>query len=592
MSPNPQKSLPIASDRIEALQALVRGFSADELVWTSGFLAGLAANGQQPGVQPKATNRAAAQLTILYGSQTGNGQRLAEALHVAATQASIPSRCVSLADFRLADLKREQAVALVISTHGDGDPPDDAEALYDYLFSDRAPQLSQLSFAVLALGDSSYAQFCETGRELDQRLEELGGTRLIDRVDCDLDFEAPAADWSRIVVEKFPAVLPANDGPPGAVLAAVAGQRYTAEHPLTASVVVNQKITGRDSDKDVRHIEFSIEDSGLTYTPGDSLGVWVDNPPELVNELLDCLQLDGGSPVGAATFESELLANFEITVASRAFVQAYAKAANSSDLDALLHESRRAELSDYLASRQIIDIVREHPAALSPTEFVACLRPLKPRLYSISSAQTQTPDEVSITVRAVRYDAFGRPHWGAGSTYLADRLGDSGEARIYVEPNPRFRLPDDPTKPIIMIGPGTGVAPFRSFLEEREHAGANGKNWLIFGDRTSRDDFLYQLDWRRFAKQGKLDRLDVAFSRDQAEKVYVQDRLREAAFEINQWLEQGAYLYVCGDASQMASDVHAALIDLIASERDIARDAAETALKQLKRDGRYQRDVY
>lgn len=582
----------VSSGEIDRLNALAAELSRDSLLWSSGYLAGLARarDGDFTAATPTSVApESAATLTILYASQTGNGERISEQLSLSAAVASLPARVVNLAEYRTSDLKKERAVLLIVSTHGEGDPPDDAEDFYEFLHSDRAPKLAELNFAVLALGDSSYEHFCKTGRDFDERLHALGASRLAEIVECDLDYDAKTRDWSASALALVAPLIAENEKS-GPTLKAVAGARYTADHPYVAELVKNQKITGRNSDKDVRHIEFDIEGSGLVFEPGDSLGVISENPPGLVRELIAELGLAEGTSV--SELEKTLRTDYEITVASVAFAERYAQLANAADLQLRLEKQKRAELIAWLNERQIIDIVREYPSKPDGASFLSCLRPLKPRLYSIASSATVNPDQVAITVSAVRYTAFGSEHYGAASTHLADRLQPGDRLGIYVERNPRFRLPKESDRDLIMIGPGTGVAPFRAFLEEREASAASGRTWLFFGDRQSREDFLYQLDWARFRKREVLTRMDVAFSRDQAEKVYVQHRLLERAEGIFEWLENGAAVYVCGDASQMAADVHAALLEVIARGTGLDISGAEQYLKTMKREGRYQRDVY
>ncbi|MEM8981618.1 MAG: assimilatory sulfite reductase (NADPH) flavoprotein subunit [Pseudomonadota bacterium] len=584
-------TLPLEQSQLDALTTLGRALPTDALLWSSGYLAGMAAARSDVAESPPLPEgEQAPRLTILFGSQTGNGQRLAEDLAVQAAQQSVNARIVNLADYRPADIRRETAVALIVSTHGDGEPPDDAESLYEYLMGERAPRLDALMFSVLGLGDSSYAKFCQTGIDFDARLAELGGTRLQDRVDCDTDYEQAAAEWAGATLQAAAEYATAVDAMP--TLHALSTARYDAARPFTAELVANQKITGRASSKDVRHIEFDIAGSGLTYEPGDALGVTAANPPALVDEFCTVLALDPSAAVGDTTVADALRESVEITVASRAFVERYTELTGAAELAQLLLDDQRTALAAYLSGRQIIDIVRDYPAQPDAAEFIACLRPLKPRLYSIASSPLASDSEVAVTIAAVRYEAHGHAHWGAASTYLADRREPGDTVSIYVEPNPRFRLPDDPTTPIIMIGPGTGVAPFRAFLEHRDASGASGDNWLFFGDRESREDFLYQIDWARYRKQGLLTRMDVAFSRDQAEKVYVQHRLREHAGDVYDWLQRGAHIYVCGDAQHMAGDVHDALLDIVAAGLGADQAAADAYLKALKRDGRYLRDVY
>lgn len=595
---------PLADEAVERLHGAVTGFSAEGLTWASGYLAGLAAAAggaaAEPAASPAGEADAGLTLAILYGSQTGNGRRLAEALAESAATRGIAHRLIDMADYRERDLKRERLAVFIVSTHGEGDPPDDAEALHEFLSAERAPRLEQLSYGVLALGDSSYAQFCQTGRDFDARLEALGAKRIQALVECDLDYETPAAEWSGAVLEGAAELIaesvPATTAVGSSVrpiLRAVPTPAYGPDRPFAAEVLANQKITGRDSTKDVRHIALSLEDSGIVYEPGDSLGVITRNPPALIEELIGTLALEPDSALAAGGTLAEALAErFEITGASVAFLERYAALEGAGALAEMLAPERRSELAAYLEARQVVDIVREHPVRVTADAFAGCLRPFKPRLYSIASSPLASPEEVHLTVANVEYQAFGRPHWGAASNHLSLRLEPGEPLGVYVEPNPRFRLPADDDAPVIMIGPGTGVAPFRAFLEQREAAGAKGRNWLFFGDRSLRDDFLYQLDWARFRKRGVLDRMDVAFSRDQADKIYVQHRMLECANELYAWLEQGAHVYVCGDAAAMAPDVHAALVEVAARAGGLDAEAAEDYVKRLRRDGRYRRDVY
>ena len=536
----------------------------------------------------------ASTLSILYGSQTGNGEQVAQALADSARSQGYAVKLSSLADYKPASLKRESLLALVVSTHGEGDPPDDAELFHEYLLSESAPRLGGLQFTVLALGDSSYVNFCETGRQFDQRLAELGAARLSPIAECDLDYEAAATGWAENLMVRLPELLEVGTAVPQ-LRAVENAPRYDKQHPFKAEVLVNQKITGSRSSKEVRHIELSIEGSDIDYAPGDSLAVIPQNPPRLVAELMQALGYESDTVVVINNEERRLadvlLQNVEITALNLGFLRSWADISQSGELQNLLDDDDAQTRSELLESHQIIDVVRRFEANVVPQDFVDSLRKLGPRSYSIASSLPANPGEVHLTVAAVHYEAFGREHWGAASTQLADRLSVGDTVPVFLEPNTRFRLPAD-AAPIIMIGPGTGVAPFRAFVEERAERAATGGNWLIFGDRTFADDFLYQLEWQRFLKHGQLDRLDVAFSRDQEQKVYVQDRLRENARDVYAWIQAGAYIYVCGDAKRMAGDVHDALVDIIAGQRRIDRDAAEQQLKDLRRAGRYQKDVY
>ncbi len=593
---------PLGDEDLSRLHSVVSGFSATKLTWTSGYLAGLAAAGGMAPAAPASADAlpeaaSALRLTILYASQTGNGRRLAEAMQADAQSRGLASRILSMADYRPAELRKEALLALIVSTHGEGDPPDDAEPLHEYLFGPKAPQLGGLHFSVLALGDSSYAEFCKAGRDFDERLVALGAQRLHARVDCDVDYESLADQWRAATLEAsrlrqqaagarvVPHLHAVGPGSGGAAPADAA--------PVVAEVLTAQRLTGRGSSKLVSHVEFGVEEGSLSYEPGDALAVTTRNPPPLVEEIIAQLgvspqaDLPDGRPLREA-----LTVDFEITIAARSFIERYAKVADVPSLTALLGPERRDELNAYLAERQIIDILREHPASISAEAFIGTLRPLKPRLYSIASSPLATPDEIHLTVAEVAYTAFDRPHWGAASSHLASRLVPGDTLEIRVEPNPRFRLPADDSAAVIMIGAGTGIAPYRAFLEHREARAASGRNWLFFGERNFSTDFLYQLDFARFRKRGVLTRMDVAFSRDQREKEYVQHRITERAGELYAWLEDGAYVYVCGDATHMAPDVHAALTSAVASAGGLSTQVAEDYLKTLKRQGRYLRDVY
>ncbi|MDH3265876.1 MAG: assimilatory sulfite reductase (NADPH) flavoprotein subunit, partial [Gammaproteobacteria bacterium] len=587
-------TLPLNSETSAALQRAVAGFSPAQLQWASGYIAGLAvaAEGAMPARAAVAPDPANA-LTILFGSQTGNGQELAARLADRAREQGFAVNLKNLAEFKATNLKRESLVAFVISTHGEGDPPDDAELFHEFILSSRAARLPQLQYAVLALGDSSYVNFCQTGRELDARLTELGAERVQPLLECDLDYEAAAAAWTANMVSQLPEILQVVSVVPHLRAVAVKAQ-YDKHNPYAAEVLVNQKITAATSSKDVRHIELSVEGSGLHYEPGDSLAVIASNPPRLVEQIREELNLDGIAIVEVAgeatTLQDALSSKLEITVTSLGFLRAWAEFSEASQLRQLLLPESRQELAAFVESYQIIDVIREFPAAVSAEEFLSSLRKLSPRSYSIASSQAANPDEVHLTVAEVRYNAFGSEHWGAASTYLVDRVETGKTVSVYIESNPRFRLPED-DKPIVMIGAGTGVAPFRAFVEERAERGATGKNWLFFGDRNFCSDFLYQLEWQRHLKEGHLHKLEVAFSRDQAEKIYVQQRIRENSAELYSWLEQGAVVYVCGDAAHMAGDVDDAIVDVIAAGAGVSRDDALERLKLLRREGRYQRDV-
>jgi sulfite reductase (NADPH) flavoprotein alpha-component len=591
-APITSATTPLTDAQAERLQALVAELTPTQMAWLSGYLAARAQLGGDAAAMPAAAATPAGALTVLYGSQSGNGAKLARRLAELAQARGLAVTLTSTADYKPARLRDERTLALIVSTHGEGEPPDSARELHEYLHGRKAPRLEGLRFGVLALGDSSYEFFCQTGKDFDAVLEKLGAQRLLSRVDCDVDDDDVAAAWLDALLREVSTVA----GPAATAVKpqSTAGAQYDKRHPYQAEVLENINLNGRGADKETRHIELAVP--GLGYQPGDALGVLARNDPALVEALLAALDLPAAAAVAvgdASVPLAEALAGYEITTLTRPFLAAYAALADSAKLTALLAEGNEDALRGYLSGRQIIDVVREFPVTgLTAEEFTALLRRLPPRLYSLASSQAACPDEAHITVAAVRYESLGIPRQGVASTWLADRVKPGDSVPVFIEHNDNFRLPGSPDTPVIMIGPGTGVAPFRAFLQEREATGAGGRNWLFFGDRHFHTDFLYQTDWQGWLKGGLLTRMDVAFSRDQAQKVYVQQRLRERAGDLYAWLQDGAHVYVCGDATAMAADVHAALRDIVAGEGRLTAEAAEDYLRELSRNRRYQRDIY
>ena len=587
------------------LLKLVEGLDTAALHWLSGYAAGLAArSGAGGGAAPVSvsatpTAAPASPFTIVYGTQTGNSRLLAERLKRQVESAGIATRLFRASDYPVRELAKEQLLCVVISTQGDGDPPDDSRGFCEYVLGKRAPKLEGLRFAVLGLGDSSYPKYCEVGRVLDARLAELGATRLLERADCDVDFEPVANGWlDQAFARAREALEPRST--PGATIVhlreTAPGPTFSKEAPFPAEVLVNQRITGRGALKDVRHVEVSLEGSGQEYAPGDALGVWPHNPPELVDAFLSELKLDGGAAVTrdgrTLPLAKWLGEELELTKLNRPFLERHAALGGSDELRRLLKPEGAEGFRALLASHQVIDLLRAHRAEWGATELVGALRKLAPRLYSIASSQKRVGAEAHLTVSVVDYTAFGTRHFGAASTYLATRAAGTDKVRVFIEPNERFRLPEDGNKDVLMIGPGTGVAPFRAFVQERAEVGARGRNWLFFGEQHFRTQFLYQVEWQEALKKKTLHRLSLAFSRDRAEKVYVQHRLREAGREVYEWLDGGAALYVCGDAQRMAPDVHAALVDIVSAHGGKSREDAEAWLQGLREQRRYLRDVY
>lgn len=593
----PSALLPLNPEQLARLQAATTDFTPAQLAWVSGYFWGVL--NQQPASNATAPAPAAEMpgITLISASQTGNARRVAEALRDDLIAAKLNVTLINAGDYKFKQIANETLLVVVASTQGEGEPAEEAVALHKFLFSKKAPKLTDTAFAVLGLGDTSYEFFCQAGKDFDSKLAELGGERLLDRVDADVEYQAAASEWRARLVDVLKARAPAAPSVQVAASGAVNEVHtspYTKEAPLTASLSVNQKITGRNSEKDVRHIEIDLGDSGLRYQPGDALGVWYQNDPALVKELVELLWLKGDEPV---TVEGKILPlaealewHFELTVNTANIVENYATLTRSESLLSLVGD--KAQLQQYAATTPIVDMVRFSPAQLDADALIGLLRPLTPRLYSIASAQAEVESEVHVTVGVVRYEIEGRARAGGASSFLADRVEEEGEVRVFIEHNDNFRLPANPQTPVIMIGPGTGIAPFRAFMQQRAADGAEGKNWLFFGNPHFTEDFLYQVEWQRYVKEGVLSRIDLAWSRDQKEKIYVQDKLREQGAELWRWINDGAHIYVCGDANRMAKDVEQALLEVIAEFGAMDIEAADEFLSELRVERRYQRDVY
>ncbi|MGR9115333.1 MAG: assimilatory sulfite reductase (NADPH) flavoprotein subunit [Gammaproteobacteria bacterium] len=586
---------PLSDDQHRMLLQLLESLTPEQIAWAGGYLTGLAAHSAATG-----GNGSAAEITTLVGSQTGNCEALAEQFQTLAAAHGVRTSVKNMADYKLPQLKTEKNILVIVSTYGEGEPPDNAREMYDFLFSKRAPALTEVHFAVLGLGDSSYEFFCQTGVDFDRRFEELGAIRIHPRIDCDIDYEADAEAWMDAVLEKLVERLDIRrQGATGVQpsLPSIAASVYSRKHPFPAALLEDIVLNGRGSSKETHHVELSLEGSGLNYEPGDALGVYPTNAPDVIEDLLKSLNFNDEDAVNVdgregSIFEA-LFRHYEITTLTRPMLQKYAALAKNPELERLLDENGKPELNSYLYGREIIDLITDFPCpGLLPQDFVDCLRKMPPRLYSIASSLKQHPDEVHLTVATVRYRSHGRDRKGVCSTFLADRIGEAATIPVYVDHNKNFKLPTDHSAPVIMIGPGTGIAPFRSFIEEREAIGATGKNWLFFGDQHFMTDFLYQAEWLRYLKSGVLTRMNVAFSRDQERKIYVQHRMAEQGRDLYAWLQEGAHLYVCGDEKRMAHDVHATLLEVIASEGDMTPERAEEFLKTLQKNKRYQRDIY
>ncbi len=611
---------PFRADQVELLGRLLPTLAPDQIVWLSGYLAAMrakaapdeaagdhpAGGGDAAPLAARLVATASAQATVLYGSQTGNAKRLAEDLARRLHERNVAVTLSCMSEFRPANLKKAKHLFLLVSTHGEGEPPDKAKLFHEFLQGKRAPRLEGVRYAVLGLGDVSYKAFCQMGKDFDRRLEQLGAERLQPRADCDVDFEDSAAAWTDRVLASL------GDAPGAAAItaaaasitaaaavganAAPAATVYSRSRPFLAEVLENLNLNGRGSDKETRHLKLLVEGSGLEFAPGDSLGVYPQNQPELVQQLIEQMGWDAEQAVPAGKQErplrQALSEHYEITVLTRPLLE-QAAVFSRDGLAELVHRQPEEKLDAYVRGRDVLDLVRDFDLARTPApEFVRMLRKMPARLYSIASSCRANGDEVDLLLGTVRYQAHERPRLGTCTGYCAERLRPGDRVPVYVQSNDNFRLPADPEVPLIMVGPGTGVAPFRAFLEDREESGSPGKTWLFFGDRRFRTDFLYQTDWLRWLKLGLLTRMDVAFSRESDEKVYVQHRMAEHGRELFAWLEEGAYFYVCGDATAMAADVHAALEAIVARHGGAGPEAAREYVSRLQQQGRYQRDVY
>lgn len=585
----------LSANQQERLQQLVAELNPIQRAWVSGYLAASAQLGQD--IAPTVSAQApSSTLTIVYASQTGNTKGVAQQALAYAQEKNLPVELKSVADIKPQQFKKLTHVLFLASTHGEGEPPEDAEPLYKFLGGKKASKLDGLSYSVLSLGDSSYEFFCQTGKDFDERFAALGATSVYDRVDCDVEYETDAQTWIRGAVDAMAKLLESattSAAPSLAPVTAGAVSQYNKNNPFKATLSVAQKLTGRRSIKDIRHYEISLEDSGIEYQPGDALGIWFSNDSALVDEIIQHIgaSADDQVTIGEATYSlSHALTDvLELTQLTPGFMKHYAELVNNDELQALVADN--AALRAFIDSHQVADVLVKFPAEVAAQQFVEGLRKITPRLYSIASSQLDVEDEVHLTVGTLAYDVDGTKRFGGASGFLT-RLEDDAEINVYVEPNDSFRLPVDPSVPVIMIGPGTGVAPFRAFLQHRDQQGADGKNWLFFGNPKFTQDFLYQTEIQRYVGSGLLTNIDLAFSRDQAEKIYVQHRLLEQAEEVFAWLEQGAHVYVCGDATRMAKDVHEALITIVEQVGKRSREDAEAYIDELRADKRYQRDVY
>jgi sulfite reductase (NADPH) flavoprotein alpha-component len=620
-----QGNFPIPEERRDQLQQLATELNREQLMWLSGYFAGAAAAAPSsiPGFHPNLMGaQARAQLasaaapaafapaaaaaavalptlTIISASHTGNGRKISEKLLAAVQALGMQARMIKAGDYQAREIAKEKLLYVVISTHGDGDPPDEARGLYEFLGTKRAPQLPELQYSILALGDTSYPKFCEAGRVMDERLAKLGAKRLLPRVDCDVDFEKLAQTWAddalarvREFKEKHAPATGIATGVAQTTAPAAAIPELTRANPATAEVLANQRIVGRGALREVRHVELAFPGLGNLYRAGDALGIVHRNPEPAIDAVLKATRLDAAATVThdgkTHTLLEWLRDERELTRIARPLLIQVAKQANVDISELLANAPAMAKLT---SSCQVSDVLGSYPADWTPEALVSALRPVTGRVYSIASSPAVVGDEAHLTVAVVGSDTDRKLLAGAASHFVVNTAVDSN-VQVWIEKNERFRVPADGSRDVIMVGPGTGIAPFRGFVQEREAAGASGRNWVFYGGRSLYHDFLYQLEWQQALKRKSVHRVDVAFSRDQAEKIYVQHRIRQAGKELFAWLSNGAYFYVCGDASAMAPDVNAALLDVAREHGNMDADDAQGWVADLTADGRYLRDVY
>lgn len=589
-------TLPITQEQLKKLNALLKELNSTQQAWLAGYLWNASNNLNPENICLTVNNEinSLTTITIISASQTGNSKKIAEQLFVDIERIGLNVKLIQAGDYKLKQIFQEKYLFIITSTHGDGEPPEEALALFKFLFSKKITHLNSLNYSILALGDSSYDFFCKAGKDFDSQLYKLGGKRIMDMMECDLDYQKTADLWRQNVInyleKNLSSITQSKSQSHQEIL--VESSIYTKEKPFHAQISVNQKITARQADKDIRHIEIDLGDSQLKYQPGDALGIWFKNMPELINEILSVLQLAQDSPVNyfgkTITLFDALTHHYELTQNTPIIVTKYAKFAGKSKLNQII--SNEFDLKEYSKNTPIVDMILQYPAIITAEEFLSCLRPLTPRLYSIASSQEEVGNEAHITVGVVKYLKNGKKRYGGASGYLSF-LKENDEVKIFIEPNDRFRLPAS-VVPIIMIGCGTGIAPFRAFMQQREADSAKGKNWLFFGNQHFISDFLYQTEWQHYVKTGLLTQIDLAWSRDQAQKIYVQDKIFNKASEIWNWINDGAHIYVCGDALKMAQDVEKTLTNIIMKEGNMNKEEAEDFINNLRVAQRYLKDIY
>lgn len=590
--------LPLSKKQLDILESVSGTFSNIEQAWVSGYFWGLSRQKKNK-LSTKSIVLEEFIVTILSASQTGNARALSKLLYETCSSMNIKATLVNAFDYQFKKINKEKILIIITSTQGEGEPPEEALDLYKFLMSKKAPQLNNFYYSVFGLGDSSYDLFCQSGKDFDKKLNELGGIRLLNRVDADIEYSKIAEKWRNNVVKEISKILKEKNS----IIEGICLEEkesvptivsYTKEKPFLANLSINKKITGRNSTRDVRHIEIDISNSGIVYRPGDILGIWYENDPLLIQEFLKILNIKEDLKIKInkenKSIYDLLKNNFELTVNSISVVSSYSKLSDNTTLKDIV--SNKETLKLYADTVSIINMIKEYPIHNPNERILEIFRPLTPRLYSISSSQSEIENEVHITVKVIQYLDKGKLFLGGASGYLTHRVQEDDKIKIFIIENDHFRLPKNNNIPIIMICAGTGIAPFRSFMQERDNQNAKGRNWLFFGNPSFTEDFLYQIEWQRYFKKKLLTNIDLAWSRDQINKIYVQDKIKEQGDQIWNWIKEGAYIYVCGEASNMAKSVESALLDIFVQYNDMNLDKAKNFLNHLRRKKRYQRDVY
>ena len=568
-------------------------YSDNQRAWLGGFFAGIHTHMLQNSTNDNPAD--ARVINILYGTQTGNSESVANDASEAAKNHGLAPAVKSMDEIELDALAEMEYLLIVISTYGEGEMPDNAQLLWDAISTDSSPKMEKTQFSILALGDSSYDAFCQAGIDWDNRLVELGAKRVYDRVNYDIGLDELAEEWINNVIPIM--AEGASVSTPSSKENTNNKPKYNRKNPFPSKMQTNRLLTSEKSSKETRHYEFSIEGSGLSYEAGDALNVIPQNCPKLVTNIVKAIGCTGdeSEPINGEliSLSEALRTHFEIKLPNKELLQEISTRSGDQNLNNLLKSGDKDKLSEYLWGRDTLDLLLQFPnMEFSAAEFLALLKPLQHRAYSISSSGKMYPDSVHLTVVSVRYQSHNRSHKGVCSTYIADLVDEQSDVKIFFSPNNSFRVPEDDTLPVIMVGPGTGIAPFRAFLQERQFRKATGKNWLLFGDRNAATDYIYQEEIEAMQTNGVLTRLDLAFSRDQEEKIYVQDRMREHGAEMYAWLEQKGSFFVCGDATYMAKDVDKALHEILERHGNKTSEQAIDYVNQLKKEKRYVRDVY